>query len=132
MTDPDPLVKSHPRPDPVFVKGVYEGAGPFDDVYTRMIDAMLDTTTRANPWRPGITHGMPVSEAMVLLDAALKVLQPRVYEAIRHLDHIQDHTDQEGGRESAWLYNREEVEDLLGLPNGPYYWDCECDQYPYE
>ncbi len=127
MTDPDPLVKSHPRPDPVFVRGVYEGVTAFDDVYTRMLDAMLDTARF-----PGTTPGRPLGEMALLLDAALKVLQPRVYEAIRHLDHIQDHTDQEGGRESAWLYNREEVEDLLGLPNGPYYWDCECDQYPYE
>lgn len=127
MNDPDPLTRSHPLPDPVFVRGVYEGTGPFDDIYTYMIDAMLDTATF-----PGTTSGRPLGEMVLLLDAALKVLQPRVYDAIRHIDHVQDHTDQEGGREDAWRYNREEVENLLGLPNGPYYWDCECDQYPYE
>lgn len=47
----------------------------------------------------------------------------RVVEVLREMDRTQARTDRLGGREVAWHYYRDDVEDALGLERGALYTD---------
>lgn len=101
-----------------FARGTYEGIEQFDDVYTRMLDAMMD---RWQERSVAGTAGGPLDHCRALLDAALPVLQQRAYEAIEAMDRQQAETDRGGDREVAWFWSREDLEcHVLGLPGGPH------------
>ena len=42
----------------------------------------------------------------------------RIVEVLRDMDRTQQETDEDGGREVAWYYYRDQVEDALGLERG--------------
>lgn len=110
--------------DPVFTQGVYEGLTRFDDVYTRIVDAMVEADRMSYIADPRSTMMRCKRQA----DAALAILQSRAYAAIEEMDFVQANTDEEGGREIAWIWHREDLEcHVLGLPGGPYVTEDDLD-----
>jgi hypothetical protein len=102
---------------PDFARGVYEGPTPFDDIYTRIVDAMVELDHLSYIADPG---GI-LYRCELRTRAAFAIIQQRAYEAIVAIDQQQDETDRQGGREVAWMYMREDLEeDILGLPAGPH------------
>jgi hypothetical protein len=51
----------------------------------------------------------------------------KVVSLLRDMDRQQTETDEEGGREVAWYYSRNDVEDALGLERGTLRADTEED-----
>lgn len=109
---------------PVFTQGVYEGPTRFDDVYTRVVDAMVEVDRISYIADPRSTLQRCQRQA----NTVFALLQSRAFEAIERMDFQQAVTDEGGGREVAWIYNRGDLEcDILGLPAGPHVTEDDLD-----
>jgi hypothetical protein len=91
--------------NPGFAQGVYEGATAFDDVYTRIVDAMIEVDPLSYIADPAST----LHRCLLQAHAALAILQQRAFEVVEAMDFQQAVTDRIGQREIAWFYDRDDL-----------------------